>query len=76
VDAQERLNMQYFKCHLLVDMLVAQLLQQPQPQQAHATPTAAQPTAATVATAAAPAQQQPHKQGAAGAAVMTEDSFE
>jgi hypothetical protein len=26
VDAQERLNMQYFKSHLLADMLVAKLL--------------------------------------------------
>lgn len=26
VDAQERLNMQYFKSHLLTDMLVAKLL--------------------------------------------------
>lgn len=80
VDAQERLNMQYFKSHLLADMLVAKLLD------LEAAGVAAPPAAAAAAGAAAVVQikQQPaaaQKVALAGApqqqqVVMAESSFD
>lgn len=56
VEAQERLNMQYFKSHLLVDMLVAQLLQHDVGPAAAAAPAAAPlPAAPVVVPVVAPA---------------------
>lgn len=80
VDAQERLNMQYFKSHLLADMLVAKLLDL---EGAAAGASAVvhvvgqQPAAAAVQKAAAaaveaPSQQQPQQL----VAVMAESSFD
>lgn len=78
VEAQERLNMQYFKSHLLADMLAAKLLD------LEAAGVAVLPAAAGAAGAAAVVQinQQPAAQKAAAVpqqhqqAVMAESSFD
>jgi hypothetical protein len=81
VDAQERLNMQYFKSHLLADMLVAKLLDlEGAAAGASAVvhvvgqqPGAAAQKAAAAAAEARPQQQQQQQQQAV---MMAESSFD
>lgn len=77
VDAQQRLNMQYFKSHLLVDMLVVKLLDLEQ-QEAAAGGGAASPAKATAAAVVHVAAQQQAAAGGGGGGqmVMAESSFD